>query len=161
MRQPPPLASAAIVLALACLAVIGYKLAPQRLAADERTLVEAPACDLNERACAADLPGVGRVELAITPRPIAVVKPLRIVARFDAAVADDVRKVEIDFAGASMDMGYNRQTLAADGAHDYRGVAMLPVCVSGRMRWQATLLVTTDARRYAAAFVFEAPVAAR
>ncbi|MBS1230015.1 MAG: hypothetical protein H6R17_3292 [Proteobacteria bacterium] len=153
-RRPPfSLVDLAIILALACLAVIGYKVSPLLTQAD-LTSAPLPACDLNTQACAAELPGGGRVELTITPRPIPVVKPLQVSVRLSGMAAD---KLEIDFAGHSMNMGYNRLALVADGDGAYRGAAMLPVCISGRMVWQATLLIDSAGRKIAVPFLFEAP----
>ena len=145
----------AIVLALACLATLAYKLAPRQPQRSIQT-VEVLACDLNAQACAAELPGGGRVELSITPRPIPVVKPLQVNARLVGVRAE---AIEIDFAGVSMDMGENRLRLVADGDGSFSGTAMLPVCVSGRMTWQATLTlqIAGSQRRIAARFRFAAP----
>jgi hypothetical protein len=62
--------------------------------------------------------------------------------------------VEIDFAGVDMDMGYNRPLLqeATDGV--FKGEATLPVCVTGRMTWQATVLVEIGRTRIAVPFRF-------
>ena len=147
------LESLAIVLALACLAALADKLAPRQPPSGTQT-VEAPACDLNAQPCAAELPGGGRVELSITPRPIPVVKPLQVNAHLVGVTAE---AIEIDFAGASMDMGENRLRLVADGHGSFSGTAMLPVCVSGRMTWQATLQIANVAVR----FRFAAPGEAR
>ena len=147
------LVNLAIVLALACLATLGYKLSPRQPQRAAQT-VDATACDLNAQACAAELPGGGRIELSITPRPIPVVKPLRISAHLSGIAAD---KLEIDFAGVSMDMGYQRQQLVADGHGGFSGAAMLPVCVTGRMTWQATLLIDSGRQRFAVPFRFAAP----
>jgi hypothetical protein len=143
-----------IVLALACLAALGYKLSPRLRSDAEQTVEPLAGCDLNVQACAAELPGGGRIELSITPRPIPVVSPLRVSAQLVGASAD---ALEIDFAGVSMDMGYQRQRLVADGRGGFSGEAMLPVCVTGRMSWQATLLIDRDARRIAVPFRFAAP----
>lgn len=149
-------AEVAIVLTVACLAVVVYKLAP-RQPADAGLAVDAAAgCDLNVRSCAVDLPDGGRLEVAITPRPIPVVKPLQIEVRVTGA---SPRQVELDFSGRSMDMGPNRSALVPAGDGIYRGNAMLPVCVTGRMDWRATLLVDTARGRTAAHFDFAAPSA--
>ena len=154
MRNPFSLVDLALMLALASVAVVGYKLSPLLLAKADVTVAARPGCDLNRSACAADLPGDGRVELAITPRPVPLVKPLQIVASVSGVAAD---RVDIDFSGQSMDMGYQRQTLTSDGQGRYRGEAMLPVCVSGRMVWQATLIIESRHQRIAVPFLFEAP----
>lgn len=153
-RNPFSLIDLALMLALASVIVIGYKLSPLLLAKADVTLAAISGCDLNHSACTADLPGGGRVELAITPRPVPLVKPLQIVASISGVAAD---RVDIDFSGQSMDMGYKRQTLSADGQGRYRGETMLPVCVSGRMVWQATLIIESRRQRIAVPFLFEAP----
>lgn len=154
MRIRLSVATLGTALALACLAVVAHKLAP-RPHADAGRVAEAPAgCDLNASRCAVDLPGGGRVELSISPQPIPVVKPLRIDVRITGIVA---HRVEMDFSGRTMDMGSNRTVLASVGEGSYRGSAMLPVCVTGRMDWQATLSVDTESGQRAARFVFSAP----
>ena len=156
MRIRLSAASLGITLALACLAVVSYKLAP-RQRADADLVIDAPAaCDLNASDCAVDLPAGGRVELSISPRPIPVVKPLQIDVRVTGTVA---QRVELDFSGRTMDMGPNRTVLAAAGDGNYRGSAMLPVCVTGRMDWRATLFVDTERGRLAVRFGFSAPSA--
>ncbi len=134
----------AIVLALACLATLGYKLSPRQPQRAAPT-VDAAACDLNAQPCAAELPGGGRVELSITPRPIPLLKPLQVNARLVGVAAE---AIDIDFAGVAMDMGENRLRLVADGHGNFSATAMLPVCVSGRMTWQATLLIAGVAARF-------------
>lgn len=144
----------AIVLALASLATLGYKLSPRLHSSAGQTVEPLAGCDLNAQACAAELPDGGRVELSITPRPIPVVSPLRISAQL---VGTSAEALEIDLAGVSMDMGEHRQSLVADGHGGFSGSAMLPVCTTGRMTWQATLLIGNGARRIAVPFRFEAP----
>ena len=148
------LVNLAIVLALACLAALGYKLSPQRPADAGQTIAPLAGCDLNAQTCAAELPGGGRIALSITPRPIPLVKPLRVSAQLSGIAAD---KLAIDFAGVSMDMGYQRQQLVADGHGSFSGEAMLPVCVTGRMTWQATLLIDSGRQHFAVPFRFAAP----
>lgn len=144
----------AILLALALIAIVGYKLSPIVLPKADLTVTPA-GCDLHRDACHADLPGGGRVELSIAPRPIPVVKPLTVTATISGMAAD---KVEIDFAGVTMNMGLNRPTLQATGEGRYSGEATLPVCVSGRMGWRATLMVESGRQRIAVPFLFEAPI---
>jgi hypothetical protein len=88
------------------------------------------------------------------PGSIPLVKPLQVDVHIDGLAAD---KVEIDFAGPSMNMGYNRQALVAGGQGRYRGEAMLPVCVSGAMTWQARLLIDSRGQRIAVRFMVDAP----
>jgi hypothetical protein len=152
------LAEVAILLALAVIAVIGYKLAPQWRTGAETTLPPVADCDLHRGPCRSGLPGGGSLSLEIAPRPIPVVRSLQVRVRLEGIEA---ARVEIDFAGVSMDMGPNRRPLAAAGGGLYQGEAALPVCVSGRMQWRATLLVDTAQGRLAVPYLFEAPLEAR
>jgi hypothetical protein len=96
------------------------------------------ACDLNQRACAADLPGGGRARLEMQPRPMPTLQPLEVTLELTGRDPD---WVEMDLAGVEMYMGFNRTRLERVGPGRYRGEAVLPVCSSGQaMTWAATLL---------------------
>jgi hypothetical protein len=139
---------AVLALLLAILGVLGYKLSP-RLAAADQTLALA-SCDPGLQACTAALPGGGEIELAIAPRPIRALQALDLAVRLSGLEA---RRVELDFAGSDMQMGYNRPVLAgADGR--FTGRTTLPVCVSGSMVWIVTVLLTTESGRIAMPFRF-------
>lgn len=153
----PVLIDLAIVLVLAAIAIVGYKYSPLLLPKADLTLTPTAGCDLHRQSCRAELPGGGAIELNITPHPIPVVKPLHVEATMSGLTA---RKVEIDFAGATMNMGYNRLTLQAASPGRFVGEATLPVCVTGRMEWLVTLLVETDRQRIAVPFRFDAPTGA-
>ncbi|MFN4148266.1 MAG: hypothetical protein ACK4E4_01795, partial [Rhodocyclaceae bacterium] len=102
--------------------------------------------------CSANLPE-GRLSFALMPRPIPVATPLDVEVELEGLHAE---RVKVDFAGVEMSMGYNRQTLRALGNGRFAGKATLPVCVTGRMLWQATVLVETGSQRIAVPFRFEA-----
>jgi len=145
------LLDAAILLALAVLGVIGYKLAPLL---NPKTDVALPMsnCDLGRQACVATLPDGGQLEFSIEPRPIPSLKPLQLQATIRGS---QVRKIEVDLAGADMKMGYNRPVLEESKGR-YGGLAHLPVCITGKMAWQATVLVETGKELVAVPFRFEA-----
>jgi len=155
MRSPFSLVDLSIILALAMVAVFGYKYSPLLLPKADLTVEPVAGCELNKQACHADVPGGGRIELSIMPHPIPVVMPLQVSVGLSGVEAS---KVEIDFAGVTMNMGYNRKTLDALGNGNFSGDAMLPVCISGSMLWQVTLLVETRQQRIAVPFQFVAPV---
>ena len=155
MRKPFSLVDLSIILALAIIAVVGYKFSPLLLPKADLTVEPAAGCDLHQQACHADIPGGGRIELSLAPHPIPVVKPLQVNATLTGITANTV---EIDFAGVVMNMGFNRKTLVASGDGRYTADAMLPVCITGRMAWRATLVVETDKQRIAVPFLFEAPI---
>ena len=139
------------IMGIVLIAVVGYKLSPLLLPkADVSATIES-GCDLHKRACAATVTGGGRIELSIAPRPIPMVMPLQVEVKTSGLEA---AKVEVDFAGVDMNMGYNRPELAAAGPGLFQAEAMLPVCVTGKMAWQATVIVESGRQRIAAPFRF-------
>lgn len=143
-----------IALALACVAVIGYKLSA-RLHSTDAILLPRSSCAPSIQDCTIPLPHGGQLQLSIAPRPIRPLQKLSLKVRITGVKAE---KVEIDFDGVDMSMGYNRAILSGDGG-TFFGEAMLPVCITGTMTWKATVIVTADNERFAAPFHFE--VAAR
>ena len=99
-----------------------------------------PGCDLSKTPCEGRLPGGGRIRLSITPRPIPVVKPLEIEVTLKGVEAD---RVEVDFTGINMNMGFNRPVLEPAGPGRFRGRGVLPVCVRSHMVWEARVLAHT------------------
>ena len=148
------LMDAIAILAIVLIAVVGYKLSPLLLPKADIVATIAPGCDLHRRACVARLPDGGRIELSISPQPIPMLEALQVEVR---TIGLEPSKVEVDFAGVDMNMGYNRPELApANGAGPglFRGEAALPVCVTGKMAWAATVVVETGRSRIAAPFRF-------
>jgi hypothetical protein len=141
----------AAILGIVLIAVIGYKLSPLLLPKADVSATVEPGCDLHKRACAAQVPGGGRIELSIAPRPIPMVTPLQVEVKVSGI---EPGKVEVDFAGVDMNMGYNRPELAPSGSGKFASEAMLPVCVTGKMAWQATVIVEAGRQRIAAPFRF-------
>jgi len=147
------LVDSAMILALILIGVVGYKLSPLLLPKADVFLQPDPGCDLQQAPCVATLPEGGRLRLALTPRPIPVTRPIDVAVEIEGLRAD---RVTVDLAGVDMSMGYNRQTLQSDGAGKFSSRATLPVCVTGRMLWQATVLVEAGGTRFAVPFRFEA-----
>lgn len=134
------------ILLIALVVVVGYKLSPMLLPKADLTVQPDPACDLQHQACAVELPGGGRVELSSGVRPVPMVKPFEIEV---ATAGLAPTRVEVDFAGVDMNMGYNRPQLAARGNGRYAAEATLPVCITGLMDWQVTVLIETGSQRIA------------
>lgn len=142
-----------MLLTLLVIGVVGYKLSPLLLPKADVTVSPAAGCDLHSGACSVTLPDGGRLVFALTPRPIPVTALLDMVVELDGLQAD---QVAVDFAGVNMNMGFNRSDLAPNGPGRFVGQTTLPVCVTGRMTWQATVLVETGRKRIAVPFQFEA-----
>jgi hypothetical protein len=152
-----------ILLVLLLAGAIAQKLLPapgQTVAgtgADAVTLPLDKSCDLQRGACSSALPGGGRVSFAIEPRPIPLLRPIKLVVTLQGANA---KKVEVDFTGVEMKMGYNRPQLQAigegrfAGEDHFAGETILPICTDRRMAWRATVLIETGGKLVAAPFEF-------
>ena len=71
-----------IVLLAAALAITAaVKLSPLLNPPQNISLPLNAACDLQQGPCATSLPGGGRLEFSLEPRPIPVLKPLRLQVR--------------------------------------------------------------------------------
>lgn len=140
-------------LLLAVMAVIYFKVKPML---DEPTLLAtAPVptlCDLNQTVCTSRLEGIGEIALALSPRPVPVLKPLEV--RVESRI-DDVRSIALRVTGRNMNMGVNQFLLKPQGGNGYRGEAMLPVCVRDRMEWLAEVVVETGHGQLIFPFHFE------
>lgn len=148
-----PLVATIAALILAIGAAVGARL---WLVPNPETSVTAaldPSCDLHAGPCSSDIPGGGRIELSIEPRPIPLLRPLRLVVKTQGL---DARQVEVDFTGVDMNMGFNRPKLKEEGDQQFSGETVLPVCITGRMAWQAAVVVTTPKLKAVAPFRFTA-----
>lgn len=146
-----PLVATIAALVLAIGAAIGAKLWLVPSPEASVTAPLDPTCDLHAGPCASDIPGGGRIELSIEPRPIPLLRPLRLVVKTQGL---DARLVEVDFTGIDMNMGYNRPQLKQEGERQFTGQTVLPVCITGHMAWQAAVVVTTPKLKAVAPFRF-------
>ncbi|HRH13689.1 MAG TPA: hypothetical protein PK225_04985 [Azonexus sp.] len=139
------------ILLIALVVVVGYKLSPLLLPRADVVIQPDPACNLQRQTCAVTLPSGGRVELSMAPRPIPMVRPFEVQVTTSGFAPG---RVEVDFAGIDMNMGLNRPGLAARGDGRFSGLVTLPVCITGAMEWQATVLIETGGERIAIPYRF-------
>lgn len=139
------------VLLIALVVVVGYKLSPLLLPKADITVQPDPLCNLQTDSCSVTLPSGGRIELTLGTKPVPMVKPFEVQV---TASGFSPRRIEVDFAGIDMNMGLNRPELAARGNGKFAAEATLPVCISGYMDWQVTVLVDTGAEQIAIPFRF-------
>lgn len=113
-------------------------------------------CSLSTAGCPAPLPGGGEVRLEITPRPIALMRPLQVTAR---VAGQQPAALWVDIVGINMEMGLNRAQLLPSKAMDSPGVwageLLLPLCSERRMQWEARLLLEDVGGRWVLPFRFE------
>ena len=134
------------LLLIALVVVVGYKLSPLLLPRADVVVQPDPSCNLQRQACAVTLPSGGTVELAMGTRPIPMVRPFEVQVTTSGF---SPRRVEVDFAGIEMNMGLNRPELAARGNGRFAAQVTLPVCITGAMDWQATVLIENGSERIA------------
>ena len=160
-RRPDPVQAllwvVATFLAAAVIGVVVYKAWPLLHPVVAERAVLRLDCDLRAMPCTVSFAEGGQVTLDIEPRGIPAVEPLTIDVRLDGLASPE--RIEVDFSGVDMDMGFNRVALApvvdADGARRYRGKGMLPVCVRERMTWEARVLLYYPEGLWAAPFRFD------
>jgi hypothetical protein len=129
------------MLLIGLVVVVSYKLSPLLAPKADLQLAPEPGCNLHRGSCSVTL-GSGKFEISLSPRPIPLIKPVQIEVR---TVGVDVRRIDADFAGIGMSMGYNRPQLLPVGDYIYRATTSLPVCITGTMNWEMTLMVDTAA----------------
>jgi hypothetical protein len=160
----------AAILAVAVIIVAVFKAWPLLYPSiSERASLD-PGCDLLAGPCRVRFASGGEVALEILPRGVPALRPLTITASLaDLPVP---QRVEVDFAGVDMEMGFNRTSLQPEsqGAHGaaaspgragvgqggrWSGTGMLPICVRQRMTWEARVLLHYPQRILAAPFRFD------
>ena len=139
------------VLLIALVVVVGYKLSPLLLPKADVVVHPDSACNLQRGPCRVELPGGGSVELAMGTLPIPLVKPFEVRVTTQAFSPS---RVEVDFAGVDMNMGYNRPVFAPRGNGVHAAEVTLPVCITGQMDWQATVLIEAGSQRIAIPYRF-------
>lgn len=130
---------------------LGYRYAPQFMQPAELTMPVAD-CDPGRQNCQVTLPDGATLTLALSPQPVPLVKPFQVAVHVQGM---SPRQIDVDFAAVGMDMGYNRPRLRAQPeAGHFAATTSLPVCITGPMQWQATVLVETLTARIAIPFRF-------
>lgn len=144
----------ALILALILIGIVGHRLSPLLMPKADVVVSPAVGCNLHDASCHARLPAGGRLTLSLAPRPVPLAQPIEVEVSLDGVSPDGVQRVQVDFAGVDMAMGFNRPTLRAAGSGRFVGLTTLPVCVTGRMTWQATVLLEAGPQRVAVPFRF-------
>lgn len=138
--------------ALAWAAIALMLLAAGALAPDTETVVPVEPCDAGLRRCTAELPQGGRIELDLTPLPVAASRPLHLRIAVSGSSPDGVEAV---LTGVDMNMGEDRVVLTRTAAGVFEGDTNLAVCVTARMTWQARVRVRDGGKVVAVPFRFE------
>ena len=133
----------------------------------EVTQVAPPSCDLNTQAC--PLPIITPImseaawTFSITPRPIPLSSPLTLTLSPPERTLPTNRPqaVWLDLTGDDMDMGLIRIPLAQTPDGRWIGTGSIPVCITGKMRWRASLHLQLEQTTLQANWLFTAPADAQ
>ena len=139
------------ILGFALLLVVGYKIKASMTPSITATAPLDKSCDLHKGKCTTVFPTGGKVSLSITPNTIPILRPLALNVIIEGI---DASNIEVDFIGIGMDMGYNRSKLDKINAENFKGKAVIPVCVRSRMEWEARVLLHTNSGLIIAPFRF-------
>jgi len=110
------------------------------------------ACDPGLAPCTLAMPGGEKLTVGFSEHPPKALKPFTVLATL--GMDADIRAMRLVLSGADMNMGTFNQTLVRDAAGFYQGDVVLPVCMSGAMRWQMDLIVEYDTEQVIAPFIF-------
>ena len=147
------LIDAIAMLCIVLVGVVGYKLSPMLAPRIDVRIAPDPGCNLHRGTCTVMIEG-HRLEFRISPQPVPAIKPISLDVR---APHIDIRRIDADFAGIGMNMGMHRPQLLSLGAGRYRAETSLPVCITGSMEWELTLLVETTTEHVLIPFRFTTP----
>lgn len=141
------------LMGIALLAVAGVYL-QQLLSRDTATaivLTTDESCDLARHACTAR--HADKSVRLVFKKPVQYLRKIDITLTGKGFQPEGINKVIIDFSMSGMQMGINRFALQkVANTADWQGMAILPVCVSGRKDWQVRLYLQTREGAYLAVY---------
>lgn len=118
----------------------------------KRTVIIVPTeqCTTLSNQCTVNLNGV-KLKISFDQN-VYYLKPFNVTVEFDNSNDFNVDKISVDFKMKNMNMGINRFSLKNDYPdtknNKWLGIALLPICVTGRADWNASFEVTTNNNQY-------------
>lgn len=110
-------------------------------------------CDVTREYCRAEVDG--KAVRFMIHGPIHYLQHFDYDLSLSGFAPNAVERVMVEFDMLDMQMGLNRYTpQAAEDDQTWAGVAVLPVCVSGRKDWRVTLVLETGEGSYRGRFDF-------
>lgn len=113
------------------------------LAQPQTILLPQSPCDLAQAACNYPLPNGDELSLDIQPKPIRPMHPLQlaVIIKSAAPQPNTTYRVKAELTGTNMDMGLTQTTLSQQTNGAFIGEISIPVCTTGKMRWQMMLIL--------------------
>jgi hypothetical protein len=137
---------------LVAVVALGYHFSPLILPQADLVVKPSDECRLDRQSCEVALPDGGHMTVSLLPRPVPMMKPFSVEVRVQSM---SLESVEIDFSGVDMNMGLNRFSLKDQGQGIWLAEATIPICVTGQMAWQATVMLRRGQQQIAVPFHFE------
>ena len=110
-------------------------------------------CNVTRESCRAEVDG--KVVHFMIHGPIYYLQHFDYELSLNGFEPNAITRATVEFDMLDMQMGLNRYIpQASEDGQTWRGVAVLPVCVSGRKDWRVTLVLETDTGNYRARFDF-------
>ena len=117
-------------------------------------IVPTEQCTTLSNQCTVNLNGV-KLKISFDQN-VYYLKPFNVTVEFDNSSDFNVDKISVDFKMKNMNMGINRFSLKNDYSDNknnkWFGIALLPICVTGRADWNASFEVTTSNNQYLISF---------
>ena len=111
-------------------------------------------CDFNRETCHATTRW-GAIRLELSPQPLPVLQPITLALSFEVA---NGATVNAQLEGREMDMGPNMAAMKRLDSHHLSGQLVIPVCLTGTMKWRLSLHIREGAAEQSLAFEFDAPI---
>lgn len=109
-----------------------------------------PDCNPLGNQCVAGLESMAiTLRLEDAARPL---EPFRVEVEIDAANAREIESVKVRFSMVGMNMGINQFQLDRGADGSWQGLAILPVCSTGRVDWLADVEAQHGREAYTAEF---------
>ncbi|MFK5882249.1 MAG: hypothetical protein QM482_08530 [Sulfurospirillum sp.] len=110
------------------------------------------SCDLHKKACSITLGDGSVITLDITPRPIPLMKPIRIHITTKNINLD---KLDLKVFATNMNMGLIEKSLKRVKKDTYEGEITLPMCIVGNMIWDVNIIANEPSSSLGAVFEFQ------
>lgn len=151
------LAAVFVVLLIWAAAMMFETKAPPPESADEHPAIRVERlpvadCDLAFSPCTVEIPGGDRLTVDFPERPLKPLNTFTVQATLETEA--DIRVIQLVLSGADMNMGTILRPLEKDATGQYRSEVVLPVCMSGAMRWRMDLDIGYEEGYIVASFIF-------
>ncbi len=110
------------------------------------------SCDLHKEACSVTLKDGSIVTLSITPRPIPLMKPIKLLVTTKDINLD---KLELKVFATNMNMGLIEKPIKKVKKDTYKAEITLPTCIVGNMIWDVNIIANKPSKSVGAVFEFQ------